>query len=210
MLDNTTASKQLDNSLLTAYDKAAEILRNTDPEIICIKTGATYSDSSFMVTFLGSDYTINMPQVSFKEQDALLILQVMILHYFTAAGDETIESKLVSFSSLKGGMFYYHSFKQRVLSKLTSLFVRDEAKLISVVETLGRGQWTGSNYSSKISIFPKLDLLIQLFPGDDEFPSSVNVLFSDNIVNYLPIEDIAFLGGYVLKTLERAVINNTT
>ena len=205
MIDNTTASKQLDNSLLTAYNKAAEKLRSADPEILCLKTGASFRDSSFLVTFLGTDYIINMPQVSFKEQNALLILQVMILHYLTAVGDETIESKLVSFSSLKGGMFYYHSFKQRVLSKLTSLFIRDETKLIGAIETLGRGQWTGSNFSSKISIFPKLDLLIQLFPGDDEFPSSVNVLFSDNIVNFLRIEDIAFLGGYVLKTLEKAV-----
>ena len=50
--------KQKENSLLVAYDKAAEILKGAEPELACRKTGATYEDRTYGITFLGKVHEI--------------------------------------------------------------------------------------------------------------------------------------------------------
>ncbi len=200
-------TQQKENSLLVAYNKAAGILKKAEPSDICRKTGAIFENSSYKIIFLGTIYEISMPEVSFIAQGVPTIVEVLILHYLTTMKDKPVRGEFVSFSGIPDGMFYFKSFQQRALDKLINHFEKNPGKLVAAGAALGGEKWTTGDYSSIIPVFPKIDMVVQIYKADDEFPIEVNILFSDNIVNFLPVEDTAFLGGYLVRALVDAVEN---
>jgi len=194
---------QKENSLVVAYDRAAEILRRAEPDSVCTRTGATYESEIYGVTLLGTVYEIRMPDVSFVREGTPTILEVLVLHYLTTMEEKPVTGEFISFSNIPNGMFYFTSFKQRALDKLVGRFAKKPEMLVAAGAALGGRKWTAGKYSSVIPVFPKIDLVVQIYEADDEFPAEANMLFSDNIVNFLPAEDTAFLGGYLVGALVR-------
>lgn len=203
MIEPTVGHKeQQENSLKVAYKKAAERLRSLDPDEVCTHTGALYDEDLYTVRFLERSYEISLPRVEFRDKIPL-ILQVLILHYLTAEHKEVVSTELINFSSIPGGMFYFESFKRRVLDKLVREFGETPELLLKASENVGGGRWEmGNGYL--IHLFPRIDAVVQVYPEDEEFPAAANFLFSGNVGSYLPIEDIAFMGGYAVSSLSRA------
>lgn len=198
-----TKEDQKNNSLLVAYEKAAERLRGLDPDDLCDRTGAQFDGSAFTVRFIDRLYKIRMPEVEFADADTILIVQVLILHYLTGEGDECDSREMVNFSSIPGGMFYFESFRRRVLDKLIRDFGEDPVQIVEAAEKLGGGKWDDSSSSALIHLFPRIDGVIQVYPEDDEFPAAAHFLFSRSISSFLPVEDIAFVGNYAAGMLSR-------
>ena len=57
--------------------------------------------------------------------------------------------------------------------------------------------------SFRIDILPKVGGLVVLHAGDEELPAEANILFDDEIVNYLPLEDVAVLAGLIATRLAK-------
>jgi len=198
-------ARQKENSLLVAYEKAAAILKKSQPPALCRKTGAVFGNGSYKIAFLGTSYEISMPETKFSLPEVPEIVQVLILHYLTSTGNKPVKGEYISFNGIPGGMFYFKSFQQRALDKLIVNFQKNPEKLLEAGSKLGGKKWTTGDYSVIIPIFPKIDMVVQIFTADDEFPAEANILYSDNTVNFLPAEDAAFLGGYLAGTLSAAI-----
>ena len=197
-------SAQKENSLTVAYNKAAALLRDEAPLAVCQRTGAVYDNSSYRVPFLGTTYTIHMPDVRFDSSDNLTIVEVLILHYLTTTGTVPVKGEFVSFSGLPGAMFYFPSFRNRALLGLVHTFGSQPAALAKAAETLGGQRWHTGEHAWVLPVLPRVDIVCTVYPADDEFPAEANMLFSDSISNFLPVEDTAFLGGFVVGMLTRA------
>lgn len=193
--------QQKENSLLVAYSKAARLLQESDSGTVCARTGAVFGNSSYKIAFLGTIYEIQMPEVSFITQGIPTIVEVLILHYLTTMEEKPVRGEFISFNSIPNGMFYFKSFQQKALDKVISNFEKTPEKLAAAGAALGGKKWTTGDYSSVIPVFPKIDLVVQIYKGDDEFPAEAYILFSDNIVNFLPAKDTAFLGEYMVSSL---------
>ena len=59
--------------------------------------------------------------------------------------------------------------------------------------------------SVKVPDFPRIDAVVVLYREDDEFPPDANILFKDDIINYLPLEDVAVLSGLIGSKLKKAL-----
>lgn len=199
--------QQKENSLLVAYGKAARLLQESDPGTVCARTGVVFENGTYKITFLGTIYEISMPEVRFITEGVPTIVEVLILHYLTTMKDKPVRGEFISFNNIPNGMFYFKAFQQRALDKLISNFEKKPEKLVTAGALLGGKKWTTGDYSSIIPVFPKIDLVVQIYKADDEFPTEANILFSDNIVNFLPAEDTAFLGGYLVRALVDAAGN---
>ncbi|MBI9105986.1 MAG: DUF3786 domain-containing protein [Spirochaetales bacterium] len=197
-------TRQIENSLLVAYDKAACILENAKSGEICRKTGAIFENGTYKIAFLSGIYEISMPEVRFITKGVPIIVQVLILHYLTSMDENPVRGEFISFRGIPGGMFYFKSFQQRALDKLISNFIKRPEELLEAGASLGGKKWITGDYSVVIPVFPKIDMVVQIFKADDEFPLEANILYSDNITNFLPAEDAAFLGGYLVGILSRA------
>lgn len=198
-----TDSDQKKNSLIVAHRKAGQILAEADPEAICDRTGASFTDGAFQVEFLGKAYQIRVPDVAFVSRGLPTIGEVLILHYLTSQENKPVRGEFVNFRSIPGGMFYAMSFQRRAVDRLLASFGKDPERLLDAAQSMGGQRWTTGDYSSVIPVFPRIDIVVQIYRGDDEFPPQANILFSDSVVNFLPVEDTAFLGGWVVSSLAR-------
>lgn len=201
----TTEARQMENSLLTAFDRAAGILRKAEPGKICRKTGARFEGNRYSLPFLERECVILMPEVRFTVPELPVILQVLILHYLTGSGERPVRGEFIGFSDIPEGMFYYRSFRKKAVDKLAALFGQKPELLEQAGTLLGGRKWTAGDYSSRIPVLPEIDMVVQIYRGDEEFPAAANILFSDCIVNFLPPEDTAFLGGWLVRTLAQAL-----
>ena len=58
--------------------------------------------------------------------------------------------------------------------------------------------------SFRFDILPKIAGVVVLHAGDEEFPAEANILFDDEIINFLPLEDVAVLAGVIATRLAKS------
>lgn len=190
----------------TAFRNATNLLGKLDIKDICQRCGAEYAEEQIRITYLGSNCSIDMDSFAFSPDDIPQTERILILHYLTSsaekpeAGDNSSQD-FVSYQSLPGGMFYYPTFRKRGPEWLTYVF-SDRPELLPVAAgPLGAIPGSFGDISVIIPVFPKIDIAVVIFKGDEEFPTELNFLFKPHIVNYLTLEDIAVLGGVVAGRL---------
>ena len=70
---------------------------------------------------------------------------------------------------------------------------------------LGGHRASFGDLSAVIPVFPRIDAMVVMHFGDEEFPPEASILFRDDIVNHLPVEDVAVLSTMIALRLHRAV-----
>jgi len=55
-----------------------------------------------------------------------------------------------------------------------------------------------------LNVFPEFEVVVVMYREDDEFPPEANILYRDDIINFLPLEDIAVLSGLIASRLRQA------
>jgi hypothetical protein len=69
---------------------------------------------------------------------------------------------------------------------------------------IGGESWQEGDAAARFRLFPKIDAVVVAYDGDEEFPADVSILYSNTIVNFLSLEDVAVLGGDIAGRLTRA------
>jgi hypothetical protein len=55
-----------------------------------------------------------------------------------------------------------------------------------------------------VTVLPRIDVVVALYRGDDEFPPDATLLFRRDIVDYVSLEDITHLAGILARKLSAA------
>ena len=193
-----------------ALAKAVRDLQALDPWLAAVRSGVTYrwftaTTGQFEVKFWGKDYLVNYPQIAVQEaksgQEPSIVVQIIILHYLIHADGTPPANYWVSFHELPGGRAYYPAFQARANSRLARAFGNDLEGFVAAAEALGGERLTYGDASFLFRILPRLWMAVVLHLADEEFPPSANVLFDATAANYLPMEDLAVLGGMLTNQL---------
>ena len=187
-----------------AFDKGAEALCNADLKDICSKSGARFKDNKISISYFNKEYRILLPEIRFDPADLAFYEQILLLHYLTHSETVKTKGEYVTFRDLPDGMFYYSAFRRNGPHRILTQFGMQPEKIISVAQVLGGNKTGFGDVSVEIEVFPKIRAVIVLYRGDQEFPPEASILFKDNIINYLPLEDIAVLGGIIAGRFKKA------
>lgn len=195
-------------NLNPAHDKARAEFSQKSPESMAKNSEVTYNPSSglFSISFLGRSYQVKFPDGLVTADDGgevPLEIKVCLLHYLTHAGEARVQGKYISFKELPSGSIYVTPFTNRAIRPLVGIFGNNPQKLIEVGEKLGGKKVEVGDYAVTIPVFPKVPITLVLWEGDDEFPSSGNVLFDASAPEHLETEDYALLPGLVIFTMKR-------
>ncbi|HEB11357.1 MAG TPA: DUF3786 domain-containing protein [Spirochaetales bacterium] len=134
---------------------------------------------------------INIDLCKLREK-SLSLLRITGTRDNSLTSEKSIPTKgeYIGYKSLPNGMFYYSSFRKRAIDRILSQFESDPSKLIAAAKQLGGGSWEIGDYSVRIPVLPRIDVIVVFYEGDDEFPPDANMLFNDKIINFLDLEDI--------------------
>jgi hypothetical protein len=123
---------------------------------------------------------------------------ILILHYLGSDAPVPPKGEPIAFADMIEGKFYDPAFQGRCRVPL-------ERKFGAAPDKLGGCAWDRGDVSVVVPAFPRVDVHLVLYRGDDEFPPSATVLFSSTVASFLSAEDVAVLGGAVVGRMGRAV-----
>ncbi|MFQ6060332.1 MAG: DUF3786 domain-containing protein [Thermoplasmata archaeon] len=189
-----------------ALENAWRTLSLRDPEDTARNSGSHYDKESctFMVEFLGEDYFVKTREklvTSSKGEGTSPFYALLILHYLTGSKGIPLRGELISFRELYGGNLYYQAFKNRAIEIIRKEFKSKPEKLLEKGMELGGKPDRLGDFSVSIPVFPKVPVKIVLWLGDEEVPSSVNILFDSTVGEHLHTEDIAAISEELARRL---------
>jgi hypothetical protein len=192
-----------------SFVKAADALRRSDIPRVCDLCGASREGDRVVVRFFTDSIAVTLPGVVFDPPTVPIFEQVLLLHYLTTLGRTTASGARVSFKKLPGASFYESAYRRRGPERILHLFGNDFDGFRRAVKKLGgavagKGGSSYGDLSGTLPVLPRIEALVVLFRGDEEFPPEANILYKDDVVNFLPLEDIAVLSGLIASRLKKA------
>ena len=133
--------------------------------------------------------------------------QALVLHYLERADGAPAAGEWITFREVESGEFYWSAFVKRAKSPLVGFFGERPQLLLDLAAQVGGrpGGETG-DASAVVRAFPRVEFLLVLWAGDEEFPAEGNVLMDRSVGHYLGTEDIALAAGlpiYKMMALAR-------
>ncbi len=194
-------------NLDVAHGRALDQLAALKPEQVAENAGLIYDPSGrfWQLQFLGRNYRVAYPGGKIFDpegNEVPLYLSILMLHYLVTADGKPLTGRWISYRHLPGGDIYMVPFQRRAIQPFLHSFGRQPENFCRAAAALGGIKGPGGGVNMIIPVLPRVPLSFVLWPGDEELPSSANILFDAQAPSYLPTEDYAHLPALVIKEME--------
>jgi len=191
---------------------AIEKLQKSDLASIAELSGALVKETasapdSLIVDYLGKAVTVNTASATisvdtddWKEYGGELKIseEIFILHYLISSTGKKPGGNYMPFRDMDGGLFYDSVFQARSVNRFVRAFGERGHSLVETCASMGGVSTDMSGLSMKLRVLPNIEIVMLLWEGDEELPSSGNILFDDTITDYLPSEDSVVMAENVV------------
>ena len=184
-----------------SFDLACASIKEMDLEERAAKAGADYQrerdGAKIIVDFFSEPYHVHFPQIEFyspSKKTVSLVTRILLLHYLIRADGSPLTGKWVGYKDVPGGLLYAGVFARRVTEPLVKKFGNSGKHFMEIGKRFGGKLIEVGDASFILRAFPFIPLQYVLWEGDEEFPSSVQLLFDASVDHYLSLEDIVVLG----------------
>lgn len=210
-----------------AYREACRVLaEKSDPVEIARLASCRYDSggSFFELPFLGRLYRVGYPsgEVSPGEPlagvfgaapapsgEALLTAGILIVHYLAKARGIPLAGEWIAFRELPGGGIYNTPFTNRTIRPMVSWFSGEPQRLVAAAELLGGRRESFGHASASVDVFTMVPVCFVVWQGDDEVPSSGQILFDRSASAYLDTEDLVVVAAEALYATRAADASGT-
>ncbi len=188
-----------------------------DPAEVCSRTGVTFSEEkqAFTLRFLNRDYEIAWPEFAVRcldEQDLYSPLldtnqaKIMAIRFLTENSMIASTGKFLTYREVPWGELYYRQFNGRCMKRMEFSYGTSSEKLALFgknMEKLGARKIDGADAAYEYEIFPGYKVRFLIWEGDEEFPPSSQILFSDNFAAAFHAEDLVVVCEIMISALKR-------
>ena len=129
---------------------------------------------------------------------------VMLLYYFNTSDGTAKTGRWISFSELPDGKFYNQAFQGYTGQRLARSFRDDLATFEHAAASLSGTPFPLGSASFTFNVLPLVSLLVVFWQGDEDLPSSFQILFDASASHYLPTDAYAILGSILTSRLIKA------
>ncbi len=207
----TKSDRARRNPYQPALDKARRELQALDPFVAALRCGGEPLKGArgpgASLTYWGRALEVRWEtgEVRGAAGSALSTeVTLVVLHYLLTADGAPQADRWLSFRELPDGRVYDAAFRRRSCLPLAMAFGESLDSFRTAGESLGGQPLTYGDASFMFQVLPRVRVATILHVRDDEFPAEASVLFDASVRHYLPIEDVAALGGLVALELIRA------
>ncbi len=201
---------QARDPLEPALRKALGELKSLDPYDVAARAGATVTrvaqGLALALPYYGQELVLAWPggEVLSAVRPLYRAAHLVLLHYLICADGTPLADRWLSFRELPDGRVYDAAFRKRACQPLVARFGAQPEALVAAAQALGGQRLTFGDSSFMFQVLPRVRAAVVLHLGDDELPPDVSMLFDASLRHYLPIEDVAVLGGLLAAELLRA------
>ena len=199
---------------LVPFEHYARLYAQLDPLEAAERCGVGYDPArrAFAVRFMYADYALDWPQFGIRSgaADAFALTslpaQVLLMRYLLEGRRSEGTGRFLTYRELPWGEVYLKPFTGRCLNRAAFAFgPRLEAFRRAAAQTpaipLDRG-----DAAFQLEVMPGYDVRLILWEGDEEFPPSCQLLFSDNFPQAFSAEDRTVVGDIIISDLKRRMV----
>lgn len=167
--------------------------------------------SEFLLRFMNRVYRIGFPQFYVKPEEendqfspleAMPAAQLLVMRYLIEGRYTEPQGGFLTFREVPWGAVYTAPFDGRCIKRLAFTFGNKLEDFRRAMEKLGAQPLKLGDASYEFEFLEGLRLQFILWQGDDEFPPSSQILFSDNFPTAFTAEDMAVTGDVTIGSLK--------
>ena len=195
-----------DNYAITVQ-RAKTLFLEYDQQALARKLGAELDEEYFYVRFLSEAYRICRTTGDFSRfcngswVDANSFEEVLTILDLVCDSKEDRHPS----GSWKNMRDFGHGFHQQMLEQRdpwAEFFQQKPEQFAGACESLGGEKYPLGDVAYSIPVFDDLQLLVQLWFGDEEFPAQLRYLWDGNALMYLRYETMFYAVPLVLKRIK--------
>lgn len=187
--------------------------QEADPKEIAERLGISYNEEekSFTLKFLGTTYQISWSdfQVSHEADDmgfypleTMVYARTLTIRFLLNGAASTGTGKFKTYREMPWGEVYLRQFDGRCIKRLAFSYGNRIKDFQAIMEHIHCVSVEHGDIAYQLEIFPGYLVQMILWEGDDEFPPSSQILFSDNFPVSFQAEDMAVMGDVIIGSLK--------
>ncbi|MCD7832377.1 MAG: DUF3786 domain-containing protein, partial [Lachnospiraceae bacterium] len=110
--------------------------------------------------------------------------------------------KFLTYREVPWGEVYYRQFSGRCLARLAYSYGNRLEAFCTAMEKLGAKKIAAGDAGYEIEVFDGYWIRFQLWGGDEEFPPSAQILFSDNYAAAFHAEDLVVACDVIIGAMK--------
>lgn len=187
--------------------------QEADPNEIAARLGISYDEEQkyFTLKFLGTVYQISWPdfQVSHEADDmgfypleTMVYARTLTIRFLLNGAASQSTGKFKTYREMPWGEVYLRQFDGRCIKRLAFSYGNRVKDFQAIMEHIHCVPVKHGDIAYQLEIFPGYLVQMILWEGDDEFPPSSQILFSDNFPISFQAEDMAVMGDVIIGSLK--------
>ena len=178
-----------------------------DPQEAAARTGTPFENGAFRITLLGHPYRITHPEFSISGEGGTALKSLpaqTFLMRWLLEGKQTAGSRdFLTFREMPWGEMYIQPYTGRVLTRAAFTFGTKVAKFAAACEKMGAIRLPHGDAGYQFDFLGGYRMQIMVYAGDDEFPPSAQVLYSDNFESGFAAEDRVVAGDLLITAIKK-------
>lgn len=202
-----------DNLERVPMEHYLELYKEMDPAAAAVRCNVPYDEESkcFTIRMMGTTYKVSWPEFAAVPQEDgknyyplrdMGKAQILVMRYLLKGSAAPSTGKFLTYREMPWCEVYYKQFSGRCLSRLAYGFGFKLDKFRRAMELIDGKPLNYGDAGYEFELLDNLYLRFAVWAGDDEFPPSAQILFSDNFPVAFHGEDMTVCGDVSISTIK--------
>lgn len=182
----------------------AELYSKADKAEIAGRLGIPVENGIFSVTLMGKTYTVteNAEITDGQGNAPALPMQTFLLRYLLEGKNVSALGNWKTFREMPWGELYIKPYTGRVLTRAAFTFGTRVEAYRKAAEKMGATPVNHGDAGFEFSLIGDYKIRLLVWAGDEEFPPSAQVLYSDNFEEGFAPEDRVVAGDILITVIK--------
>ncbi len=180
------------------------LFRDADPMELSHNSGVELSGITFTLSLLNRQILVTWPDAAFTLDDGTKpgdYTEILVLRRILEGRQSAFCGKMLAYSEMPWGSVYETQFRGRCIQRMAGTFGHNIAGFSEVCKSLGGVAVKAGDVAFDLAFMQGLTVRLIMWEGDEEFPASAQILFSDNFTSSFTAEDMAVVGDVLLNAM---------
>lgn len=204
-----------DNKERVPFEHYLEEYRKLDPAEASKRTGLPYNPETraFTVRMMEKAFLVSWPECEVRKADPSdtgygaaedgIPPKIMLMRLLTRGVYAPHTGNFVTYRDVPHGEVYYRQFNGRCMARLAFSYGNRPEQFRAACQRVGARMLPLGDVSCEFEFISGYYVRFILWAGDEEFPPSSQILFSDNFPCSFEAEDLAVVGDISIGTLKK-------
>ena len=183
-----------------------ELFKKLNPADAVERLGVEWDGKEFYVNLLRREYAVSHPECVIRALDGgtlpPLPVQTFLLRYLMESRSVAWSGAWKTFREMPWGEMYIKPYTGRVLTRAAFTFGFKLDAFRAACEKIGGEPVKHGDAGYQFKLIGNYQMQILVWEGDDEFPPSAQILYSDNFAEGFAAEDRVVAGDILISTIK--------